>query len=177
MTEDPTPAMFLPMTQAPSSDTVVVVRSHAGDAAAAAAVHNVLAGIDPDLPVAIGSWQQAMAIELLPSVAATIALGVMGGLAAMLAVTGIFGMASYAVSKRLRELGLRVALGAGRRDVFAAALGQPARLLLLGSVAGLGLGMLASRLLAHVVYQATSQDPVVLLGAVASMALLALAAT
>ncbi len=177
MTEDPTPAMFLPIAQDPTSETVFVVRSRAGEAATAAAVHTVLAGIDPDLPVALGSWQQAMGIELFPSVAATIALGVMGGLAAMLAVTGIFGMASYAVSKRLRELGLRVALGAGRKQVLAAALGLPARLLLFGSAVGLALGMLASRLLAHIVYQATSQDPVVLLGVVASMALLALAAT
>ena len=177
MTEDPTPAMFLPMAQDPSSETVLVVRSHAGEAATAAAVHAVMADLDPDLPVVIGSWQQTIGIELLPSVAATVALGVMGGLAAMLAVTGIFGMSSYAVSKRLRELGLRVALGADRKQVLVAALGQPARLLLFGSVAGLGLGMLASRLLAHIVYQATSQDPVVLLGVVASMALLALAAT
>ena len=177
LTEDPSPAMFLPMAQDPTSETVMVVRSRAGEAATAAAVHDILAGIDPDLPVAIGSWQQAMGIELFPSVAATVALGVMGGLAAMLAVTGIFGMASYAVSRRLRELGLRVALGAGRGQVLQAALGRPARLLLFGSAAGLALGMLASRLLAHIVYGATSQDPVVLLGVVASMALLALAAT
>ena len=177
LTEEPTAAMFLPSAQAPDTPTVFVVRSQAGDAATAAAIHDVFARLDPDLPVAIGTWTQAMGIELLPSVAATVALGVMGALAAMLAVTGIFGMASYAVSKRMRELGLRVALGASRRQVLAAALGRPARLLLIGSVAGIALGILSSRLLAHIVYQATSQDPVVLAGVVASMALLALLAT
>jgi ABC-type antimicrobial peptide transport system permease subunit len=95
----------------------------------------------------------------------------------MLAVTGIFGMASYSVSRRLRELGLRVALGASHAQLLRAALGRPARLLAIGSALGLGLGALASSLLAHVVYQATPQDPVVLLGVVASMALLALVAT
>lgn len=177
LTEEPTAAMFLPSAQAPDTPTVFVVRSRAGDAATAAAIHDVFARLDPDLPVAVGSWTEAMGIELLPSVAATASLGVMGALAAMLAVTGIFGMASYAVSKRMRELGLRVALGASRKQVLAAALGRPARLLLIGSVAGIALGILSSRLLAHIVYQATSQDPVVLAGVVASMALLALAAT
>lgn len=116
-------------------------------------------------------------MALFPSIAATAALGVMGALAAMLAVTGIFGMASYAVSRRLRELGLRVALGAQKKEVLSAALGRPARLLLAGSICGMVLGAMASRLLAHIVYQATSQDPVVLGGVIASMVLLALAAT
>ncbi len=177
LTEEPTAAMFLPSAQGPETSTVFVVRSRAGDAATAAAIHDVFARLDPDLPVAIGTWTEAMGIELLPSVAATVALGVMGGLAAMLAVTGIFGMASYAVSKRMRELGLRVALGASRKQVLAAALGRPTRLLVIGSIAGIGLGILSSRLLSHIVYQATSQDPVVLAGVVASMALLALTAT
>ena len=177
LTEDPTAAMFVPSAQEPNTDTVLVVRSRAGVAATAAGVHAVLRQLDPSLPATITPWPQALGIMLFPSVAATVALGIMGALTAMLAVTGIFGMASYAVSKRMRELGLRVALGASRRQVLAAALGRPARLLLFGSLAGLALGALASRLLAHVVYQATSQDPVVLLGVVASMALLALAAT
>ncbi len=177
LTEDPTAAMFLPSAQGPDTRTVFVVRSRAGDAATAAAIHDAFSRLDPNLPVEIGSWTQEMGMALFPSVAATVALGIMGGLAAMLAVTGIFGMASYAVSKRMRELGLRVALGASRGQVLTAALGRPARLLFFGSLAGLLLGVLASRLLTHVVYGATSQDPVVLLGVIASMALLALAAT
>ncbi len=177
LTEDPTAAMFLPSAQVPDTEVTFVVRSQAGDAVTATAIHDVFNKLDPDLPVAIGSWSQAMGMALFPSAAATVALGIMGSLAAMLAVTGIFGMASYSVSKRMRELGLRVALGANRGQVLAAALGRPARLLLFGSGAGLALGAMASRLLAHVVYGATSQDPAVLGGVVACMALLALAAT
>ena len=86
---------------------------------------------------------------------ATVALGVLGVLGAMLAITGIFGMASYAVSKRLRELGIRVALGANRREVLGAALGRAFRLLAIGSVAGIILGVLATRVLSYIVYQAT----------------------
>ncbi len=95
----------------------------------------------------------------------------MGSLAAMLALTGIFGMASYSVSQRLRELGIRIALGATRRQILAAALKHPVQLLFAGSVAGLILGALADRLLASIVYQATSRDPIVLLGVLLGMAM------
>jgi ABC-type antimicrobial peptide transport system permease subunit len=95
----------------------------------------------------------------------------------MLSITGVFGMAAYSVSKRLRELGIRMALGAQRKEVLQAALGRPFKLLVFGSIAGLILGILASRVLAFVVYQATPRDPLVLAGVVLAMALLGLVAT
>jgi ABC-type antimicrobial peptide transport system permease subunit len=102
---------------------------------------------------------------------ATIALGILGMLGAMLAVTGIFGMASFVVSKRLREIGIRVALGAGRKQILAASLGRAFRLLAIGSVAGIVLGLLAARVLAVIVYQATPKDPLVLGGVTLTMLL------
>jgi ABC-type antimicrobial peptide transport system permease subunit len=86
-------------------------------------------------------------------------------------------MAAYSVSKRMRELGIRVALGAQRRQILQAALGRALRLLAFGSAAGLFLGMLASRVLALIVYQATPRDPLVLAGVVLTMLLLGLLAT
>ncbi len=108
---------------------------------------------------------------------ATISLGALGAMGAMLAVTGIFGMAAYSVSRRLKELGIRIALGAKRREVLEAALGRAFKMLAFGSGAGLLLGILASRVLAFIVYQATPRDPLVLAGAVVAMALLGLLAT
>jgi ABC-type antimicrobial peptide transport system permease subunit len=108
---------------------------------------------------------------------ATISLGVLGMMGAMLSITGIFGMAAYSVSKRLKELGIRVALGAQRKEVLQAALGRPVKLLAIGSAAGLLLGILASRVLASIVYQATPRDPLVLAGVVLAMSLLGLMAT
>jgi ABC-type antimicrobial peptide transport system permease subunit len=96
---------------------------------------------------------------------------------AMLSITGIFGMAAYSVSKRLRELGIRMALGARRSEVLKPALGRALRLLAIGSVAGLVLGLLASRVLASIVYQASPRDPLVLFAAVLAMAVLGLLAT
>src|SRR5215475_7269384 len=108
---------------------------------------------------------------------ATVALGVLGGIGAMLSLTGIFGMAAYSVSKRLRELGIRMALGAQSKEVLQAALGRAFKLLAFGSATGLLLGILASRVLASIVYQATPRDPLVLAGVVLAMALLGLLAT
>ena len=114
---------------------------------------------------------------LFASRMAAMSLGVLGIMGAILSMTGIFGMAAYSVSKRLRELGIRIALGAQKKEVLAAALGRAFRLLAFGSAAGLALGVLASRVLAYIVYQATSRDPVVLTGVVAAMVLLGLVAT
>jgi len=107
---------------------------------------------------------------------ATVALGVLGLLGAMLAVTGIFGMASYTVSKRLRELGIRMALGARRKEVLRTALGRAFILLSVGSVAGLGLGLAATKVLSFIVYQASPNDPVVLGGVILAMLVLGLVA-
>lgn len=118
-----------------------------------------------------------MSAALFAARVATVALGVLGVLGAMLAITGIFGMASYVVSKRLRELGIRVALGAGKSQILQTSLGRALRLLALGSVAGLVLGVVATGVLAHIVYQATPKDPLVLGGVTLTMLLVGLVAT
>jgi len=101
-------------------------------------------------------------------------LGTMG---AMLAVTGIFGMASFTVSRRLRELGIRIALGAQRKEVLSAALGRTLWLMMFGSISGLLLGLAATKALALIVYQATPRDPLVLAGVVVAMFVFGLIAT
>jgi len=76
---------------------------------------------------------------------------VLGMMGAMLSITGIFGMAAYSVSKRLREIGIRIALGAQRKEVLEAALGRAFKLLATGSAAGLVLGFLATRVVSQLV--------------------------
>ncbi len=177
LTEDPHPAMFLPILQSPSSQTYLVVRSNRDPQQLAAAVRNTLHDLDAGLPVDIWTRYNGLDALLFGPRMATISLGVMGAMGAMLSITGIFGMAAYSVSKRLRELGIRMALGAQRKELLEAALGRAFRLLAIGSVAGLLLGLLASRVLAYIVYQATPRDPLVLSCAVLAMALLGLLAT
>jgi predicted permease len=177
ITEDPRLAMFLPILQSPSTETWLVVRSSANPRLLSAAIRTKLQDIDSGLPIFIQTWNEAMDGALFASRMAALSLGVLGVMGAMLSVTGIFGMAAYSVSKRLRELGIRMALGAQRKEVLQAALGRPFKLLAFGSAAGLILGVLASRVLAFIVYQATPRDPLVLAGVVVAMLLLGLLAT
>jgi ABC-type antimicrobial peptide transport system permease subunit len=178
LTDDSAQAMFLPILQSPTAATNLVIRSSRDPRQVAAAVKNTLRHLDHALPYYIGTWSQQLDdFALFPSHVATVSLGVLGVMGAMLSITGIFGMAAYSVSKRLKELGIRMALGAQRNEVLQAALGRAFRLLAFGSAAGLVLGILASRVLAHIVYQATPRDPLVLGAVVLAMASLGLLAT
>jgi predicted permease len=177
LSEEPQPAMFLSMLQSPSTWTWMIVRADHNAQDLAPVLEQTLRSLDEGLPLTINTWDKELGSALLPARAASIALGVLGGLGAMLSITGIFGMAAYSVSKRFRELGIRVALGAQRREVLMAALGRAFKLLAFGSAAGLLGGILASRVLAFIVYEATPRDPVVLAGVVFSMALVGLLAT
>jgi predicted permease len=177
ITEAPPPAMFLPILQSPSTEAWLVMRSSGNPQQLAAAIRTKLRDLDSGLPLFIQTWNEAMDGALFASRMAAVSLGILGAMGAMLSITGIFGMAAYSVSKRLRELGIRMALGAQRKEVLQAALGRACKLLALGSAAGLLLGLLASRVLAFIVYQATPRDPLVLTGVVLAMALLGLVAT
>jgi predicted permease len=177
LTEDPQPAMFLSFLQLPSSLTCLVVRSNRDPQQLAEAIRRALRNLDAGLPMNIETWTQGLDIALFPSHVATVALGVLGLMGAVLSMTGIFGMAAYSVSKRMRELGIRMALGAQRTEVLKAALGRAVKLLAIGSVAGLLLGVLAAKVLSYIVYQANPRDPLVLGGVVLAMALLGLVAT
>ncbi len=177
VTEEQQPAMFLSSLQSPSSQTSLVVRSHLDPQQLAAAIRSRLHALDAGLPVDTETWSSMLNVVLFPSRVATVSLGVMGMMGAMLSITGIFGMAAYSVSKRMREFGIRVALGAQRTEVLQTALGRALKLLAIGSATGLFLGILATRVLAFIVYQATPRDPIVLAGVVLAMALLGLLAT
>jgi predicted permease len=180
LAENPQPAMFLPILQSPSSQTWLVIRSAGSDrdpSRVASGIRSKLRELDAGLPVYIQPWSKEMDGALFASRIATVSLGVLGVMGAMLSLTGIFGMAAYSVSKRLKELGIRMALGAQRREVLQTALGRPLRLLAFGSAAGLLLSLAAAKVLAFIVYQATPRDPLVLCGVVLTMLLLGLLAT
>jgi predicted permease len=168
--EKPRAALFLPILASRNYETVLLVRAARSGPAMAAQVREAIRGVDASLPISsLGSWQDQLSTALLPAYAATAALGVFGGLAITLALTGIFGLAAFTVSRRMRELGIRVALGASRWQVLGAALRRPLVLLGIGSLAGVAAGMAGSRLMASIVYQATPGDPLVVTGVVVAM--------
>jgi predicted permease len=177
LTEAPRPAVFLSFLQFPNTRTYLLVRALGEPAELASPLEKTLHGVDPSLPLTIHGWNRELDTALFASRAATVALGILGFIGAALAITGVFGTAAYSVSKRLREFGIRTALGAGRKQLLTAALGRAVRLLVFGSVAGLALGFMAAPLLSRIVYQATPRDPLVLAGVLAAMLLIGLVAT
>jgi predicted permease len=177
MQESPQPVVYLPLPQSEQRHTTFVVRSRRAQNEMATTLERTLNSLEPNAPITVQSWPDAMGYVLFPARASTVALGVMGLLAAMLAVTGIFGMAAYNVSRRMKELGIRVSLGARTKHVMSTAVGRPIVLLGIGSLVGLLFGAFASRLLGQIVYQANPRDPVVVVGVVLTMALLGIAAS
>jgi len=177
LTEEPTAAVFWPILQAQDSDTVLLIRSQRSPEEMIPAVRRAISNIDSGIPVfSIGTWTDALSLVTFPARAATIALGVLGALAIMLAVTGIFALSSYTVSRRMRDFGIRIALGAQTGQVLQAAVGRIAWLLAIGSLAGLLLGFATGKVLSSIVYQATFADPLVLIAVVLTMALLGILA-
>ena len=179
--EDPQPVMFFPVTQGPGgilpTRMLVVIRSQLPQDQITATLRKAVTGIESNVPYTIAPWDDAVDRSMIPARAATVVLSIMGMLAAMLAVTGIFGMASYSVSKRLKEQGIRIALGAQHIQVMRSTLGRPAMLFLIGSALGLILGVFTSSLMSHLVAYATPRDPLILAGVFITMLLLGLVAT
>lgn len=175
--EAPQAALFLPILQQPATNTWLVVRSTSDPQQLATMIRRKLRELDSGLTSFLQTWNQEMNFALFPSRMAASSLGVLGTMGGILSITGIFGMAAYSVSKRRRDLGICMALGARRLEVLKAVLGQAVRLLAFGSGVGLVLGILASRVLAAIVYEATPRDPLVLTGVVLAMAFLGVLAT
>ncbi len=172
LSEDPEPAAFFPISQEASTKTSLIVRTrpHSSDVATpemAATIRKVVRDLDSDVPIRHRAPGRAsLECSLFPAQVATVALGLFGAFGLLLSITGTFGLASYTVSKRLRELSIRVVLGAQAKQILSAALGRMLILLASGSVVGMLLGIATSRVLSAIVYQASAQDPFVLVAVV-----------
>jgi putative ABC transport system permease protein len=167
LSRKPGPMMYVPFAQAPLYGGEVVVRSSLSVATVAGGIRQAVHSIDKDLPVTdVGSFPDALGQSISRERFRTFLLGSFGGLALVLAAVGIFGVISYSVSQRTHEIGIRMALGAQRRDVLRLILGQGAKLTLLGLGIGIVLAFLLARLIASLLYSVSLTDPLTF-GAVA----------
>ncbi len=177
LSEDQKAAAFFPISQHATAHTSFIARTQPGSADAAtndiaATIRKVIRDLDPAVPIRESSpWKNQLGLTFFVSQVATVALGLFGAFGLLLSITGTFGLASYTVSKRLRELSIRVALGAQMRQVLSAALGRMLILLASGLVVGMLLGIAASRVLSAIVYHASAQDPFVLAAVVLTLLL------
>jgi predicted permease len=175
LTEAPAPAVFWPMLQNHNSTTTLEVRSSIPATQMVAAMRQAVARLDPELPVyGSGSLEEMLGFAFFPTHAAAVALSAFGVLAIMLAVTGIHGLVSYAVARRVREIGIRVAVGARPSQVLRLVLGRTLTLLAIGSAIGLVLALAVGQVLASIVYGASARDPLVLAGVVVTISVLGL---
>ena len=157
--------------------STLLARSALPEADTAEQIRKAIGDLDSRLPLyGLGSLTQMLGFAFFPSRAATVALGAFGILAIMLAGTGIYGLAAYAVSKRTREIGIRMAVGAQPWRVLRSVLGRTAVLLSIGSCLGLALGLAAGQALSSVVYGASARDVLVLAAVALTMSVIGLVA-
>jgi predicted permease len=177
LTESRQPVVFWSILQSYNSTTTLEVKSSVPPLQMVGEIRQAIARLDPELPIyGAGPLQQMLGFAFFPTQAAAIALSSFGVLAIVLAATGIHGLAAYAVSRRTREIGVRMALGARPVQVLRLVLGKTTLLLVVGSAFGLTLALATGQVIASVVYGAQPRDPLVMLSVWGSIALIALSA-
>lgn len=178
LTEAQQPVLFWSILQSYNSTTTLEVKSSLPPTQMVSEIRQAVAHLDPELPLyGVGGLEQMLGFAFLPTRAAAIALSAFGVLAVMLAATGIHGLVAYAVSRRTREIGIRMAIGARPIEVLRLVLGRTAALLAFGSLVGLALAFAVGRIITSIVYQSRPYDPLVMVSVWLAMALLGLLAS
>ncbi len=176
--EDPTAFAYFPQAQMWRSEMVMHVRSSGDPAALIPQVRAEVASLDQDMPVSdMQTMTSHLGLALLPARLAGTVLGIFGVLGLVLAAVGMYGVMSYAVSQRTREIGIRMAIGAARGEVVGMVMRQGLALVAIGGAVGLAAAFGAARLLRSVLYGSGAMDPLtfaavpLLLAGVAALAI------
>jgi putative ABC transport system permease protein len=174
----PEAMMYVPFAQAPLYGCEVVVRSTLAASAVAAAIRTETHGIDKNLPVTdVATLPGALSASLAEPRFRTLILGLFSTIALALAAVGIFGVISYSVSRRTREIGIRIALGATSASVRRLVVGESAKLVFFGLAAGVPAALVLTRFLSTLLFDVRPADPLTFTGVAVLLALVALAAS
>jgi predicted permease len=177
--EPPRPFVYVPFAQHPEP-TVELFVKHAQGHDVAGDVRRIISSVEPLLPVVrMQSFEEAIGLELFPQRVAAWAAGAVGLIGMFLAALGLYGLAAFLVAQRAREIAIRIALGASRREVRAIVLGQAAKLGAIGIASGIllawGLGRVVQSL--NLLVDVRPFDPVTVFGVSAVMIAVLLGAT
>jgi ABC-type antimicrobial peptide transport system permease subunit len=181
LTRAPYPTVYFPYAQRPMrlryTASVVVEAADGRAADLVPALRDRLRAADPDVPVRVGTLAGAVRGSLGTRRFTMVVLGGFSLVALILAGVGIFGVVSYSVARRTREMGIRVALGADPRGVVRMVMAASLRLVLGGLVLGVAGSLLLARVMRSLLYQVSPTDPVSLAGAAATLLAAALLAS
>lgn len=177
LNEDPRAFVYRPIWQSYSGATSLVVRGAGDPQRLIAMVGNEMRQLDANLPTSTAkTLVERLAFPLLPTRLAASALGSFGLLALLLAAIGIYGVMSYAVTRRTREIGIRIALGAQRGNVLRLMIRQGMLLVIIGAALGLVVAYNATGLLMTMLYGVTPNDGLTFTGVIALLLTVALLA-
>jgi putative ABC transport system permease protein len=130
-----------------------------------AAIRREVQTLDPNLPAFnVMTLADNIEISLFPARLGAVLLGVFGALALLIASIGVYGVMSFGVSERTREMGIRMALGAQRRDVLRLVILQGMKVTAIGVVVGAGLALMSTRVLSSYLYDVSTTDPIIFAG-------------
>jgi len=170
--------MYAPFAQAPFWGGQLVVKSRLSTASLTAAIRQDVRAVDKDLPVTeVQSLPDLVGASVTQERFRTRLLGLFGVMALALAAAGIFGVISYSVACRTREIGIRMALGANAAGVMRLVLGESARLVLIGLAIGIPAALGLGRFLSNLLFGVHSADPLTFAGVAIVLAVMALAAS
>jgi putative ABC transport system permease protein len=159
---EPKPQMYLPFTQANFFEPrALVVKTNLQPLSLAATVRKTVWDIDKDQPVSdITSMDHIVSESVARQRFSMLLLGVFATLALVLAAVGIYGVMSYSIAQRTHEIGIRMALGAQRKDVLKLTIGQGLKLVLIGVAIGLGAAFILTRVMASLLFGVSATDPI-----------------
>jgi predicted permease len=162
---EPAPTIYRPFTQNYSAAASIVIRAGGDTRSLIPAVRREVTALDENLPAQdLQPLSETTGLATWPARTAAAALGFFGMIGLALAGVGIYGVMSYSVARRAREIGLRMALGANAHDVVRLVVMQGMRLAIIGTMIGLMLAMAMTRLLASLLYGVTATDPATFCG-------------
>jgi predicted permease len=175
--ETPSPTVFEPIEQSWNPSQTLVARSRLSDTETVDGLRRAVAEVDPSLTIFNdGSLTSALGLALFPAKLVAVILASFGLLAVVLAATGVYGIMAYAVSRRTREIGIRMALGAAPSEVARVVLTRTAMLLAVGISIGFVLSYAGGQFFGQILYGISAHDPLTYLCAIALMALVAFVA-
>jgi predicted permease len=156
----------------------VAIRSREESSAIVAGVREQLRTIDPELPLShIRTMEDALAISMAPRSFTLVLLGLFAAVALVLCVVGLYGVTSYGVTQRTREIGIRIALGARPHEVVALLMGRGTRVIAAGVVLGLVAAIVCGRVLQDLLYGVQPADPITFAAAAGALSVVAVIAS